>query len=92
MAGKKVNRLIKGEKYIYEYSVKFIKESTRVVFGMLLKTINGIELGGFTTSHPQEENKLNIYQNEQYMVKFNFRCSLNPGIFYECWSFRNDRK
>ena len=49
---------------------------------MLLKTINGIELGGFTTSHPQEENKLNIYQNEQYMVKFNFRCSLNPGTYF----------
>lgn len=81
LEGKKVNVLCKGEKYNYAYKVTFKQDCQRVRFGMLIKTIAGIEVGGFATS--SIENPIDFVSNgSRYKVKFSFVCRLNPGIYF----------
>jgi lipopolysaccharide transport system ATP-binding protein len=79
--GKRVNVLCKGETYNYTYKVTFKQDCQRVRFGMLIKTITGIEIGGFATSSIQ--NPIDWIQNgSQYSVKFTLVCRLNPGVYF----------
>ena len=82
LTGKKVNKITKGEKYIYEYRAKFTIDSRKIAFGMLIKTINGTELGGATTCPPQSNSNLEVSKGDEYLVRFEFHCTLNPGIYF----------
>lgn len=76
-----VNNLVGRKEYIYTYSVAFLKPAEQVRFGMLIKTVSGLELGGASfTAYSQE-----IYQVEPetiVIVKFHFKCLLNPGVYF----------
>jgi lipopolysaccharide transport system ATP-binding protein len=43
---RQVNMLFNGEEYIYTYKVYFEQPAFKVRFGMLIKTISGLELSG----------------------------------------------
>ncbi|MFC5649806.1 ABC transporter ATP-binding protein [Paenibacillus solisilvae] len=81
MAGKRVNILIAGQKYVYRYYVKFSRISTNVRFAMLIKTASGLELGGaqsasFGGGVPFIDN------NERYKVEFTFVPRLTTGVYF----------
>ncbi|MBD2183834.1 ABC transporter ATP-binding protein [Planktothrix sp. FACHB-1355] len=79
--GRVVNHLVGKKDYIYTYSVAFLKHAQQVRFGMLVKTVSGLELGGasFTASSQAIEE---IEPETIVIVKFRFKCLLNPGVYF----------
>jgi len=80
LTGTQVNHLIHGEEYIYTYSVKFYEQAYDVRFGMLIKTLTGIELGG--AAYPSvDKGAVQINEGTETETHFRFRCLLNPGSY-----------
>lgn len=79
--GTVVNNLVGRKEYIYTYSVAFVKPAEQVRFGMLIKTVSGLELGGASFTASSQE----IYHIEPetiVIVKFRFKCLLTPGVYF----------
>ncbi len=79
--GKIVNVLAKGKDYIYTYRVKFHESAYKVRFGMLIKTVSGLELGG-AASHTIENAIGYIQAGSVVKVEFKFSCFLLPGVYF----------
>ena len=79
--GKKVNSLVRGREYIYEYTAMFHADAFKVRFGMLIKTTSGFELGG-AVSHPATGGLERVNQGQVAQVEFRFRCLLAPGVYF----------
>ncbi len=79
--GMRVNNLIKGDVYQYCYRVAFSVAAERVRFGMLIKTISGVELGGAGGTDPASADA-NFGPGDAVDVRIAFRCTLNPGTFF----------
>ncbi|HEY9853004.1 MAG TPA: ABC transporter ATP-binding protein [Leptolyngbyaceae cyanobacterium] len=79
--GTVVNNLVGRKEYIYTYSVSFLKYAQQVRFGMLVKTVSGLELGGasFTAS---SQSIHEVEPETIVIVKFRFKCLLNPGVYF----------
>lgn len=80
--GDKVNYLNRGTKYRYRYKVKFEKDAYNVRFGMLIKTITGMELGGYASASSPGKGIPMVDQNSIIEVEFEFMCNLNPGDYF----------
>jgi lipopolysaccharide transport system ATP-binding protein len=80
-AGKRVNLINRGKQYIYSYTVKFSEPAYNVRFGMLIKTINGVELGGGVSHSPDDAIEL-ITPGTIMQVDFIFNCHLLPGVYF----------
>ncbi len=78
----KVNCLKRGEKYRYRYKVRFKKDAHFVRFGMLIKTVSGLELGGSISAPHTNKGISNVNQNSIIEVGFEFICSLNSGDYF----------
>lgn len=78
LEGKKVNVLIQGREYIFSYDIDFEKKFENVQFGMLIKTINGIDLGGGIL--PSYKNYITV-DAKKYKVEFKFLCLFNSGDY-----------
>lgn len=82
LEGKQVNVLVRGQEYIYSYDVHFTEDAHSVRCGMMIKTTNGIPLGG-QHSHPEgSEGIIFIEQGTILRPKIRFRCILLPGVFF----------
>jgi len=79
--GEKVNILVRGEQYVYNYTVDFTEDVHNVHFGMLIKTVTGLELGGLV-SHPRTHPLPFIPKGTTKKQSFIFRCALTPGTFF----------
>lgn len=79
--GKKVNHLINRREYYYTYAVKFVNSTYKVRFGMLIKTLSGFELGG-ASLHGYTKSVEYIEPEQTVIVKFKFKCLLNPGVYF----------
>ena len=81
LAGVKVNWLRSGTIYHYVYNVQFEKDSYDVRFGMMIKAINGTEIGGTgsaTLGHGIEQ----VTAGRIIRVRFTFQCHLLPGHYF----------
>ncbi|HUP30918.1 MAG TPA: Wzt carbohydrate-binding domain-containing protein, partial [Usitatibacter sp.] len=81
-AGDKVNCLVRGRTYRYRYAVRFEEGAAGVRFGMLVKTLQGLELGGAATSSNPEDAIVFVAAGSVVQVEFRFRCALNPGTYF----------
>jgi len=81
MAGKRVNVLSTGERYVYVYSVQFDRGATCARFGMLIKTLTGVELAGAVSATPEHAIAW-VDQGMQSKVSFEFDCRLAPGAYF----------
>jgi lipopolysaccharide transport system ATP-binding protein len=79
--GKLVNCLLRGRRYRYCYRVKFDQAAFRVRFGMLIKTVSGLELGGAQSS-PDSQGIDFVDVGTTAIVEFLFDCNLNPGSYF----------
>jgi lipopolysaccharide transport system ATP-binding protein len=79
--GERVNVLVRGQEYVYLYKVDFEREAYNVRFGMLIKTISGLELGGMV-SHAQDDALDHVEQGAVMRPQFKFRCALLPGVYF----------
>lgn len=82
VGGDRVNKLIRGRSYEYRYKAAFTAAASAVRFGMLIKTVSGIELGGATSAASPGEAIPVIAAGSVYEAVFHFTCSLNPGVYF----------
>ncbi|MGB3238023.1 MAG: ABC transporter ATP-binding protein [Geitlerinemataceae cyanobacterium] len=76
-----VNYLLGRKEYVYTYSVTFFNTVHKVRFGMLVKTVSGLELGGI--SCPGESQDVEFVEpGNTVTVRFRFQCCLNPGVYF----------
>ena len=80
--GEKVNTLQMGRTYTYKYSVDFRVNAINVAFGMLIKTVNGVELSGATTTFKDEPPLKKVQKNQTAKLSFKFKCDLMPGTYF----------
>ena len=80
--GRQVNVLQSGHRYVYEYTVHFDQEVTNVGFGMLIKTVNGSELGGGATDFSRKRILKCAAAGSCYEVRFELNWSLNTGTYF----------
>lgn len=78
----RINNLVMGGRYIYRFTVSFERGCESVRFGMLIKTISGIELGGATTAKDMSTVVKRVDEGETYTVSFEFDCALAPGVYF----------
>ena len=81
LAGHTVNNLVSGRTYRYNYRVRFTQSATNVRFGMMIKTISGVELGG-STSAIIGMDEPHLAAGSVVDIGFVFRCSLLPGVYF----------
>jgi lipopolysaccharide transport system ATP-binding protein len=79
--GQRVNVLRAGGEFIYTYTAHFQRTATAVRFGMLIKTISGVELGGGVSSTPMESIDV-VEAGTTMRICFRFRCLLAPGTYF----------
>lgn len=79
---KPVNTLEMGREYTYRYTVDFAQNATRVGFGMLIKTVNGVQLSGGTTSLDENLQIKQVKAGQTIEVSFKFICNLAPGTYF----------
>jgi len=79
--GKRVNLIHRNQQYIYSYWVHFTEVAYNVRFGMLIKTMSGVELGG-GVSHPPDGAIEVITPKTIMQVDFTFHCYLLPGVYF----------
>lgn len=81
LEGQRVNCLVAMQEYQYRYDVRFLEHARNVQFGMLIKTINGVQIGG--ANHPAVNKYLpEVKAGETYQVSFSFRALMNPGTYF----------
>ena len=79
--GRQVNMLVKGEEYIYMYEVYFEQPTCQVRFGMLIKTVSGIDICGHVSAPPGQGIEY-IEKGARWRVAFRLRCFLNQGTYF----------
>lgn len=82
LAGEQVNNLARGVEYRYVYFARFAKSATNVRFGMLIKTITGIELGGGVSARSATDSLAFVKAGSNCRIEFRFRCTLNAGVYF----------
>ncbi|WP_395116514.1 ABC transporter ATP-binding protein [Rhodanobacter sp. FW102-FHT14D06] len=78
---RKVNVLVPGNEYIYKYSVDFTMASTNVSFGMMIKSITGVELFGMS-SHADGRSIPYVSAGQRFDVEFRFCSKFLPGTYF----------
>ena len=79
LIGRPRNVLVSGLRYRYRYRVDFLQDAEAVSFGMLIKTVQGFELGGANN----ENRKLKAFaQGQTAQAHFDFTCNLLPGAYF----------
>lgn len=82
LAGEPVNCLNRGRMYRYTYQVDFSVAATGVRFGMMIKTLAGVELGGAASAVNLQDAITYVAQGSVVQVEFGFQCNLNPGTYF----------
>ncbi len=80
-AGERVNVLVPHEEYAVRYRVRFEKPGRDVVFGTLVRTMQGVEL--CSTTEPRLTQPIpHISAGTEYDVVLRFACCLMPGTYF----------
>lgn len=82
LAGEPVNCLARGRTYRYTYKTDFSVAATGVRFGMMIKTLAGVELGGAATATSPQDAVSYVSPGTIIQVEFAFECNLNPGTYF----------
>jgi lipopolysaccharide transport system ATP-binding protein len=80
-AGRVVNVLVAGHTYTYAYEVDFAEDAFEVRFGMMLRMVSGVELGG-QSSHPPRRGLAHVEAGSVAHLRFAFQARLQPGVYF----------
>jgi lipopolysaccharide transport system ATP-binding protein len=77
----RVNVIVVGQRYTWRYHVHFYEAARNVTFGMMIKTVDGVDVAGINNS---DESPIGKQIDEEGIVEvnFNFRTNLAPGTYY----------
>lgn len=78
---RRVNVLRGSGEYVYSFRATFEKHAMGVRFGMAIKTVSGLALGGGTTAANPADG-LHVKPGQAYVVRFRFRALLAPGVYF----------
>ena len=81
LGGYHVNQLHRGERYRVCYEVTFERDVPAVRFRCLIKTLNGVELGGGTFPGMRSDG-VSIRAGETVNVVLEFSCNLDAGTYF----------
>ncbi|MET0230857.1 MAG: ABC transporter ATP-binding protein [Rhodanobacteraceae bacterium] len=79
--GRAVNVLRAGHRYVYAYRVRFERAASLVRFGMMIRTVSGLEIGGAASATHGRGLDL-VEEGTEANVSFAFRCLLAPGTYF----------
>jgi lipopolysaccharide transport system ATP-binding protein len=82
LEGKIVNNLRRGRQYRFCYRVRFTEAARSVRFGMGLKTVAGVFLGGGASAASAASAVDSVSVGALYVVDFSFICRLNVGAYF----------
>jgi len=77
--GQKVNVLVHGREYVYSYKTSITSDLKQVQYGFLLKTINGVDIGGGTFP---DRNTFVEKKSGEYEIKWYFKAFMNNGDYF----------
>ena len=80
--GRVVNNLTHGKEYVFSFVVYFQMHAYSVRFGTLVKTINGVELGGIVTHPLDGEGVKFIPESSVVRINLPFQANLHPGTYF----------
>lgn len=80
-SGERVNVLVPGRNYRYRYRVDFSRDASRVHFGMMIKSLAGIELFGMS-SHAHSDAIETVRAGMSFHVEFRFQSAFLPGVYF----------
>jgi lipopolysaccharide transport system ATP-binding protein len=79
--GRLVNVLRCGRQYVFAYRARFERTVSLVRFGMMIRTVSGLELGGCASAVHGRGVDL-IEDGSEASIAFRFRCLLAPGTYF----------
>ncbi len=79
--GKRVNVLRHGMKLRFTYEVRFAQDFERVRFGMMLRSVNGVDIGG-QTSHGAGDGVGPVRAGETLKISFPVSAALMDGSYF----------
>ncbi|MGD0769495.1 MAG: ABC transporter ATP-binding protein [Tepidisphaeraceae bacterium] len=80
-AGRKVNVLRSNVEYVYAYTANFTAPAFGVRFGMFVKSITGVEIGGLM-SHQLGQGIDCVEAGSKIAVRIRLRAALAPGVYF----------
>jgi len=80
-AGNRVNVLEHGRGYRYVFDVEFKQDAAFVHFGMLIKSVSGVEIAG-ASSHFFDDALQDVARGSRVQVMFHWVCALLPGTYF----------
>lgn len=80
-AGERCNVLLSGERYVYTFEVEFERQVSNVSFGMMLRSVAGVDLFGMS-SHASGEGVTRFEAGDRCRVDFIFSTHLLPGTYF----------
>ncbi|WP_447777769.1 ABC transporter ATP-binding protein [Aeromonas veronii] len=81
-SGDVINVLDSGQRYRYCFDVHFEQEAFEVGFGMLIKTLSGVTLGGGTSTRNHSNRISYVAAGSILTVTFDFLCALRNGTYF----------
>ena len=81
LSGRRVNVVNPGERYAYTYRVEFESGAAAVRFGMLIKTLTGVEIAGAVSATPEDACDW-VEVGASLVIRFEFRCDLASGVYF----------
>ena len=79
--GRRVNVLVAGGEYVYAYQVHFDSAAAAVRFGMMIRTLRGLDLGG-GASLPSGQSHDFLATGSVVEVRFRFRAGMQAGVYF----------
>ncbi|TXH80597.1 MAG: ABC transporter ATP-binding protein [Pseudoxanthomonas sp.] len=79
--GAPVNVLEHGREYRYMFDVEFSRDAVFVHFGMLIKSVSGVEISG-ASSHFFDDAMQDVPAGARTRVVFHWVCDLLPGTYF----------
>ncbi len=79
--GQRVNFIVPGREYVYRYRVEFSQAAEDVHFGMMIKSMAGVELFGMS-SHAEDQGIHRVEAGMTYEVEYRFMSRFLPGVYF----------
>jgi lipopolysaccharide transport system ATP-binding protein len=82
LEGIEINVVRSRARYRFSYDVTFDRDCRNVGFGMLIKTVSGLELGGADSYFEETLRVQSITPPADYHVEVEFDCNLTAGTYF----------